>query len=134
MNSFSNSLIPLSISTPKPVDKPVDLKLLNNKPMTQMNGLSLPLETPQNVSKAQSEDALRDAELRQSAEDFEAVFIAQMLKFSGLAEALTSSGGEDVAAFADIYIDKFAEDIVENGGFGLADNFYKKLKQQNQES
>lgn len=68
-----------------------------------------------------------DPELREAAEDFEAAFISQMLKFSGLGEALTKGGGEDVSAFTDFYIDNYAEKIVEKGGFGLADKFYDKL-------
>lgn len=68
-----------------------------------------------------------DPALRQAAEDFEAAFISQMLKFSGLGEALTKGGGEGVAAFTDFYIQNYAEKIVEKGGFGLADRFYNKL-------
>lgn len=68
-----------------------------------------------------------DPALRQAAEDFEAAFISQMLKFSGLGEALTKGGGEDVAAFTDFYIQNYADKIVEKGGFGLADRFYDKL-------
>lgn len=75
------------------------------------------------TSKISGEDpAIRDA-----AEDFEAAFISQMLKFSGLGKALTTGGGEDVAAFTDFYIQNYAEQIVESGGFGLADKFYDKL-------
>lgn len=88
-------------------------------------------DTKQNHEVA-SIDAERDAKLRQSSIDFETAFIAQMLKFSGLTEALTSGGGEDVAAFTDFYIESFAEEIVESGGFGLADRFYEKLKLQSQ--
>lgn len=75
-------------------------------------------------------EATPDDKLRQAAEDFETAFIAQMLKFSGLADALTTGGGEDVAAFTDFYIEQFAEDITESGGFGLAEKFYAKLKTQ----
>lgn len=113
MNIYSNSLPPLA------------------------NGLSDTLTSPRLTDpkdsvETPSIEAERDAELRQSATDFETAFIAQMLKFSGLTEALTSGGGEDVAAFTDFYIESFAEEIVESGGFGLADRFYEKLKQQAQ--
>jgi len=80
-----------------------------------------------------STETPNEAELREAAENFETAFIAQMLKFSGLTEALTSGGGEGVAAFTDFYIESFAEDIVEGGGFGLADKFYEKLKLQTQD-
>jgi Rod binding domain-containing protein len=68
-----------------------------------------------------------DPKIMQAAKDFEAAFISQMLKYSGLGEALTKNGGEDVQAFTDFYIENFAERIVEKGGFGLADKFYDKI-------
>lgn len=68
-----------------------------------------------------------DPEVSKAAKDFETAFIAQMLKFSGLAEAITTGGGEDVAAFTDFYIQSFAEEISDTGGFGLAEQFYDKL-------
>jgi len=79
-----------------------------------------------NVS-ASSSVKFDNPEIVQAAKDFETAFIAQMLKFSGLGEALTAGGGEDVAAFTDFYIQNFAEEISESGGFGLADQFYTKL-------
>jgi len=78
-----------------------------------------------------SADSVKDADLRAAAKDFEAAFIGQMLKFSGLGDALVKGGGEDVGAFTDFYIEKFAEDLAEDGGFGLQDKFYQKLKLQN---
>jgi len=83
---------------------------------------------------ALTEKAPEDPELRKAAEDFEAAFISQMLKFSGLGEALTKGGGEDVAAFTDFYIENFAEKIVDNGGFGLADRFYGKLAAKSEQA
>ncbi len=83
------------------------------------------LNTDLKTDKASNER--NDPKLREAAEDFEAAFISQMLKFSGLGEALTKGGGEDVSAFTDFYIDNYAEKIVEKGGFGLADKFYDKL-------
>lgn len=81
----------------------------------------------------ETEVSAKEAELRKSAKDFEAAFIGQMLKFSGLGDALVKGGGEDVAAFTDFYIEKFAEEISESGGFGLQDKFYQKLKIQSSE-
>lgn len=101
---------------------------LNLNALTLVNELPS-LEVAQESEKLNDlkEKAPEDPELRQAAEDFEAAFISQMLKFSGLGEALTKGGGEDVAAFTDFYIENFAEKIVDNGGFGLADRFYGKL-------
>ena len=79
------------------------------------------------TSPEETERALKESEMRQAAQDFEASFIAQMLTFSGLGEALTAGGGEEVSAFTSFYIDSFAEQIAEKGGFGLADNFYDQM-------
>lgn len=113
MNIYSNSL---------PVVANVLSDIIPKEPLS---------ETKQSGDKS-AIDTERDAQLRQSSIDFETAFIAQMLKFSGLTEALTSGGGEDVAAFTDFYIESFAEEIVESGGFGLADRFYEKLKLQSE--
>lgn len=71
-----------------------------------------------------------DAALREAARDFETAFISQMLTFSGLGDALTIGGGEDVSAFASFYIESLAGKISDNGGFGLTEHFYKNLLSQ----
>jgi Rod binding domain-containing protein len=92
-----------------------------------LNTIKTRSEPNQNLAMDEIKNGRDDPELRQAAEDFEAAFISQMLKFSGLGEALTKGGGEDVSAFTDFYIENYAEKIVEKGGFGLADKFYDKL-------
>ena len=87
---------------------------------------SVSTETSRTVTE-ESGRTLKENELRQSAQDFEASFIAQMLTFSGLDKALTAGGGEEVSAFTSFYIESFAEQIAEKGGFGLADNFYNQM-------
>lgn len=85
-----------------------------------MAGSTTKLEKP-----AQTEETLRE-----TAKDFEAVFVKQMLQYAGLAEAL--GAGEDSAAssFADFALERIAEDIVDNGGFGLAEDVYLQLKEK----
>lgn len=68
-----------------------------------------------------------DDAIRQAARDFEASYIAQMLTFSGLDKALTMGGGGDMSAFTSFYIESFAEQIADNGGFGLAEKFYDRI-------
>ncbi len=77
---------------------------------------------------AQTDAPLVDTEaMRKAAQDFEASYIAQMLTFSGLDKALMAGGGEDVSAFTSFYIQSFAEQIADNGGFGLAEKFYDRM-------
>ena len=78
---------------------------------------------PESVKLAEQHD---DA-IRQKAVEFEAVFIGQMLTFSGLDKALMVGGGEDASAFVGFYIDQFAEKIAQKGGFGLADKIYTQM-------
>ena len=48
----------------------------------------------QNVpADSKLEGVVPDENISQAAKDFETAFIAQMLKFSGLTEALTTGGG-----------------------------------------
>ena len=94
--------------------------------ITPSRDLSAPSqESTSSLDEAERE--LKEAEIRQSAQDFEASFIAQMLTFSGLDEALTAGGGEEASAFTSFYIQGLAEQIAEQGGFGLADNFYGQM-------
>lgn len=76
--------------------------------------------------------SLYDEAIRQKAQEFEAVFISQMLTFSGLDKALTLNGGEQASAFAGFYIDQFAEKIAEKGGFGLAEKIYAQMSRRNE--
>jgi Rod binding domain-containing protein len=101
-------------------------------PLNEMSSLEASKDS-QSLSDLKDK-TIEDPELRQAAEDFEAAFISQMLKFSGLGEALTKGGGEDVAAFTDFYIENYAEKIVDKGGFGLADRFYEKLAAKSEQA
>ena len=76
------------------------------------------------------EDAPRDEVAWATAKKFEASFIAQMLNHSGLAKALTAAGGEDVASFSQFYMESIAEDITEDGGFGIAEKIYNYIEKK----
>ncbi len=71
-------------------------------------------------------------DIQKTAREFETVFIAQMLQFSGLAKALTTGGGESVESFTQFYLEELARDITNNGGFGIADKIanYMKMKEE----
>ncbi|NNC37704.1 MAG: flagellar biosynthesis protein FlgJ [Acidimicrobiales bacterium] len=76
-------------------------------------------------------DDKKDQILREKAREFEAVFIGQMLKFSGFDKALTMGGGKDASAFSGMYIQEFAEKIADDGGFGLAEKIYTQMSRRN---
>lgn len=83
---------------------------------------------PINDGNAASKQSPREKELREKAVEFEAVFVAQMLKHGGLVEAIAGDSGFGGESFAGLLLEEYAQSIVENGGFGLADNVYEQLR------
>ena len=81
--------------------------------------------------RAARDAQLRDAQLKEQAREFEAVFVGQMLKHAGLTEALSGNGDKfGGEAFASMLTDQVAADLVEDGGFGLAQEIYQQLLQK----
>lgn len=71
--------------------------------------------------------AADNAELRASAEEFEAAFVRQMLQYAGFAEAFGAQEGASAEALSSFLLDHLATEIAGQGAFGLADSFYEKL-------
>ena len=72
--------------------------------------------------------AEKRAEIMERAREFEAVFVGQMLKYSGLEKAISSqSGGFGGEAYSSLLLEQYAGKIVEAGGFGLAEHIYEQL-------
>jgi Rod binding domain-containing protein len=79
---------------------------------------------------AQSAPATNDrSALRASAEAFEAVFLAEMLKSAGIGRAREGLGGGGAGedAFASFFADIHARALVARGGIGLADRIEAAL-------
>ncbi len=72
--------------------------------------------------------AEREQQLRKSAQEFESVFIAEMLKHTGLDKALAGDSGIGGEAFSSMLVQTYADELSKNGGFGLADQIYRQLK------
>lgn len=90
--------------------------------------LTSPLATSstENLSAPRISEA-REAELRESASQFEAAFVRQMLDYAGLAEAFGAGEGQSSEAFSSFLLDHLATEIAETGSFGLAETFYERL-------
>ena len=84
-----------------------------------------PIQAPTSVTP---ERAARDLEIREQAKEFEAIFVAQMLKHSGFEKALSADSGFGGENYASLLLERYAAEIVDNGGFGLADKIYQQLK------
>lgn len=67
--------------------------------------------------------------VRETARDLERAFVQEMLKHAGLAEAFAGEGedGSVVQAFSGFLLEAVATQMVDDGGFGLADRFYNQL-------
>lgn len=76
-------------------------------------------------------NAAEDAALREVAQQFEQVFIAQMLKNAKVGEAKGAfAGGAGEDAFKSFLIDEYAAALSGAQAFGLADQIYAQLKQR----
>jgi Rod binding domain-containing protein len=65
---------------------------------------------------------------KEGAEDFEAAFIAEMLKRAGLDRTIASDSGFGGEAMASFLVDEISNQIRNKGGFGLADSIIEKLR------
>ncbi len=69
------------------------------------------------------------AKLRAAAEEFEGVFLAQMLApmFAGTAAEAPFGGGHAEDTWRSLQIDEFGKAIARAGGVGLADHVYREM-------
>ncbi len=75
--------------------------------------------------------APQDEPERTAARRFEAAFLAEMLKHTGLnATSTTFGGGAGEEAFASLLTDEYARLLAERGGIGLAEQVFELLKQR----
>jgi Rod binding domain-containing protein len=75
--------------------------------------------------------AAREREARAAAEAFEAAFLAEMLKYSGI-NAMPSGfgGGAGEEAFASFLTEEYARLLAERGGIGIAERVFGLLEQR----
>jgi peptidoglycan hydrolase FlgJ len=66
---------------------------------------------------------------RQAAQDFESVFIAQMMEpmFQGLKTDGMFGGGQGEQVFRSLMIQEAGKDIARSGGIGIADQVYREI-------
>ncbi|MDP3379057.1 MAG: rod-binding protein [Brevundimonas sp.] len=88
-------------------------------PLTLSPDLLRPVQTP----------TIRQDRMRETAEDFEASFIAQMLRpmFEGLSTEAPFGGGQAEETWRSFLIDEMAKQTVRSGGIGLADHVMSQM-------
>jgi peptidoglycan hydrolase FlgJ len=86
-------------------------------------GAPLPMSTAQPAG-----DAVPD-EMRRAAEEFEAVFISEMLSpmFESLQTDGLGGGGMGEEIFRPMLVERYAEAITRAGGVGIADSIVREL-------
>lgn len=85
-------------------------------------GAPLPMQTAVSTDRAQ-------AELRRAAEEFESVFLSEMLApmFEGLDTDGLGGGGMGEQIFRPMLVERYAEAISRSGGVGIADSIVREL-------
>lgn len=94
-----------------------------------MSTVIAPLQALASTAPGQEKESV-DPLAMEKAREFEAVFIAQMLKFSGMDKAISQNSGFGGDAFSGMMLEQYARKIVDNGGFGLADQIYAQLRER----
>jgi Rod binding domain-containing protein len=69
------------------------------------------------------------AQIRKSANEFENVFVSQMLghMFDGVGTDETFGGGRGEEMFKPMLIEQFGKQMTQRGGFGIANQVYHEL-------
>lgn len=74
-------------------------------------------------------DPAKRAQIRKAADDFENVFVSQMLghMFDGMEVDETFGGGHGEEMFRSMLTEQYAKQVNRRGGFGIADQVYREL-------
>jgi len=69
------------------------------------------------------------AVLREKAEDFEAVFLSQMLRpmFDTVPTDGMTGGGQAESVYRGLMVEEMGKSISKSGGIGIADSIYREL-------
>lgn len=87
-----------------------------------------PLPMPAAPAQARGADNVPD-EIRRAAEEFEAVFLSEMLgpMFEGMQTDGLGGGGMGEEIFRPMLVERYAEAITRAGGVGIADSIVREL-------
>lgn len=97
--------------------------------MTDLNAQTASLAMGTATAAKSGMTASRYASAQKAANDFEGVFISQMLSqmFSGLSTDEEFGGGPGEDMFRSLMIDEYGKQMASHGGIGLADSVLKEL-------
>lgn len=78
-------------------------------------------------------DPARAKRLEESAREFEATFIAAMLKQAGFEKALAANSGPGGEAISSLLVERYAHALAEKGGFNLQQQIFRALSRTDHE-
>ena len=93
--------------------------------MTEISAATAPIEriTPRRASEPKANE-----EMWRIAEEFEAVFLSEMLKHTGLGQMPeTFNGGAGERGFSSMLVQEYAAEIARDGSIGLAEQIYRAM-------
>lgn len=87
------------------------------------------LSTAQQRQISAPEAGKTHADAKKAAQDFEAVFLSEMLgnMFAGIKTDGPFGGGHGESVMRSLLTDEYAKSIAARGGVGIADNVYREL-------
>ena len=94
-----------------------------------MNLAATPVETKPLASLGSALENKQKAAAKKAAEDFESVFVSQMMEpmFEGLKTDGLMGGGNGEAVFRSLMIQEVGKEIAKGGGIGISDGIYKEM-------
>ncbi len=92
----------------------------------QNNVIEAQLGAVQNAARGSSGD---NAKLREAAEEFESIFLSQMLQpmFNNVGKDTLTGGGPGTDIFKSMFVDEIGKAVSRAGGVGIADQVYTEL-------
>ena len=86
-------------------------------------------QTPTPANMARAVAGKTPAEVRRVAEDFEAVFLSEMLKpmFQNIEAAEPFNGGPAAQMWRDMQVQEYGKAIAKAGGVGIADQVFREM-------
>ncbi len=101
--------------------------------MSAVSDSTFTLQAQNALAQSQSSVSLGNAktiqQARKVAEDFEAVFIGQMLQpmFKNLGAEKPFGGGQSESMWRSMQVDEFGKAITKAGGIGIADQVFREI-------
>ena len=91
-------------------------------------------ETATNIKN--SSDSKEMAKMKETAQDFEAFFLSQMMEnmFSGISTDGMFGGGDAEKIYRSMLISEYGNNIAQNGGVGVADQVLKTMLEMQEQT